>query len=186
MSRRTKAANAALVGLGSSRRIILGDVLLDEFTTDEIETVIAHELGHQVHRDIPRGILFSTLLTVGGLYLASLGLNWAVEVLGFGSVANIATLPLLGIVLGLYGLLTMPLENAYSRNREVAADRFALQATGNGPAFASALTRLANQNLAEVDPEPWVELLLYSHPALSKRIAMAETYTLESSSAAPA
>jgi len=101
-----------------------------------------------------------------------------VEACDLGSVANIAALPLLGIVIGLYGLLTMPLENAYSRRRETAADRFALEATGNGLAYASALKRLANQNLADVDPEPWVELLLYSHPALSRRIAMAEAYPL--------
>ncbi len=178
MSRRTKAANAALVGLGGTRRIILGDSLLDSFTTDEIETVIAHELGHHVHRDIPLGILFSSLITVVGLYLASLALDWGVEAFDLGSVANIAALPLLGIVMGLYGLLTMPLENAFSRRRETAADRFALEATGNGRAYASALKRLANQNLADVDPEPWVELLLYSHPALSRRIAMAEAYPL--------
>jgi STE24 endopeptidase len=176
MSRRTKAANAALVGLGGTRRIILGDSLLDSFTSEEIETVIAHELGHHVHRDIPLGIIFSSLVTVVGLYLASLALDWGVEAFGLGSVANIAALPLLGIVMGLYGLLTMPLENAFSRRRETAADRFALEATGNGPAYASALKRLANQNLADVDPEPWVELLLYSHPALSRRIAMAEAY----------
>ena len=176
MSRRTKAANAALVGLGSSRRIILGDVMLNEFSVDEIETVLAHELGHHVHRDIPLGILFGTVTTVVGLYLASLGLEWGVEYFGFDGVADIAALPLLGILLGLYGLITLPLENAYSRWREVAADRYALQATGNGAAYASALKRLANLNLAEAAPDSWVELLLYSHPALSKRIAMAEAY----------
>ncbi len=79
--------------------------------------------------------------------------------------------------MGLYGLLTMPLGNAYSRWREVRADEYALQATGNGTAYASALTRLANQNLADADPERWVEFLLYSHPALSKRIALAESVT---------
>jgi STE24 endopeptidase len=177
MSRRTKAANAALVGLGGTRRIILGDVLLNEFTPDEIETVIAHELGHHVHRDIPLGILFGTALTLVGLYLTSLGLLWGVSIFGFDGVADIAALPLLGIVFGLYGLVTLPLENAYSRWREVAADRYALQATGNGAAFASALKRLANLNLADADPDSWIELLLYSHPALSKRIAMADAYT---------
>ena len=75
--------------------------------------------------------------------------------------------------MGAYGLITMPLGNAYSRWRERRADEYALQATSNGEAYASALTRLANQNLADADPEPWVEFLLYSHPALSKRIAMA-------------
>jgi len=174
MSRRTKAANAALTGLGNTRRILLGDTLLAEFTPDEIETVLAHELGHHVHRDIPIGILVESVITLAGLFLASLGLQWGVKVFGFAGVADIAALPLLGLVMGAFGLVIMPLGNAFSRWRERRADAYVLQATGNGAAYASALTRLANQNLAEADPEPWVEFLLYSHPALSKRIAMAK------------
>ena len=76
--------------------------------------------------------------------------------------------------MGIYGLVTIPIGNAFSRWRERRADEYALQVTGNGEAYASALTRMANQNLAEVDPEPWVEFLLYSHPALGKRIAVAK------------
>lgn len=173
MSRRTKAANAALTGMGKTRRILLGDTLLNEFTTDEIETVLAHELGHHVHKDIPLGIAVSTVLTLGGLYLASVVLNWGVSYFGFTGPGDIAALPLFILVMGAYGLLTMPLGNAFSRWRERRADDYALKMTGNGPAFASALTRLANQNLADVDPEPWVEFLLYSHPALGKRIEKA-------------
>lgn len=176
MSRRTTAANAAITGLGNTRRIILGDTLINEFSADEVETILAHELGHQVHRDIPIGILVESAITLGGLYLASLGLLWGVEVFGFEGIADVAAFPLFGLVLGAYGLLTMPLGNAFSRWRERRADQYALQSTGKGQAYASALTRLANQNLAEVDPEPWVEILLYSHPALNKRIEMAESY----------
>ncbi len=173
MSRRTKAANAALTGLGNTRRIILGDTLLDEFTSDEIETVMAHELGHHVNRDIPIGIVVESAMTLGGLYLASLGLRWGVMSFGFWGPADIAAFPLLSLAVGAYGLVTMPLGNAFSRWRERRADEYALRATGKGGAYASALTRLADQNLAEADPEPWVEWLLHSHPALSKRIAKA-------------
>jgi STE24 endopeptidase len=173
MSRRTSAANAGLTGLGNTRRIILGDTLLDEFTEDEIETVLAHELGHHVNHDIPLGMLVQSVLTLGGLYLASLGLKWGVNAFGFEDVADIAALPLFGLVLGAYSLVLMPLSNGYSRWRERLADRYALNMTAKGEAYASALARLANQNLAEVDPDPWVEWLLYSHPALSKRIAKA-------------
>jgi STE24 endopeptidase len=176
MSRRTKAANAAITGLGNTRRIILGDTLLNEFSDDEIETVLAHELGHQVHHDIPIGILVESVITLGGLYLASLVLQWGVVVFGFDGVSDVAAMPLFVLVVGFYGLVTMPLGNAYSRQRERLADEYALRAIGKVEAYASALTRLANQNLAEADPEPWVESLLYSHPALSKRIAMAENY----------
>ncbi len=174
MSRRTKAANAALTGLGNTRRILLGDTLLKEFTDDEIETVLAHELGHHVHRDIPMGIMVESVTTLAGLYLASLALDWGAGYFGFEGVWDIAGLPLFLLVMGAYGLVTMPLGNAFSRWRERRADAYALQATGNGQAYASALARLANQNLADADPEPWVEFLLHSHPALSKRIAMAE------------
>ncbi len=176
MSRRTKAANAALTGLGNTRRIILGDTLLKEFSLDEIETVLAHEIGHQNNHDIALGMAFQTILTLGGLYLTSLGLAWGIAHFGFISAADIATLPLFGLSLGAFGLLTMPLNNAFSRWREVLADQFALQLTGNGATFASALTRLSNQNLADADPEPWVEFLLHSHPALHKRIQRALAY----------
>ena len=174
MSRRTKSANAALTGIGNTRRIVLGDTLIDEFTPDEIETVLAHELGHHVHNDLPILIASGTLTTTLGLYLASLLLNWAIGLFGFAGPADVAALPALGIILGAYGLVTMPLENAISRWRESMADDYALQSTGKTDAFASAFTRLANQNLGEVDPEKWVVFLFYSHPPLGKRIEKAQ------------
>ncbi len=174
MSRRTKSANAALTGIGNTRRIVLGDTLIDEFTPDEIETVLAHELGHHVHNDLPILIASGTLTTTLGLYLASLLLNWAISFFGFSGPADVAALPALMIILGAYGLVTMPLENAISRWRESMADDYALQSTGKTDAFASAFTRLANQNLGEVDPEKWVVFLFYSHPPLGKRIEKAQ------------
>jgi STE24 endopeptidase len=174
MSRRTKAANAALTGLGKTRRIILADTLISEFSPDEIETVLAHELGHHVNRDIPLLIVVDSILTLVGLYLAGLGLSWGIAVFGFSCPADIAALPLFLLVMGGYSLVTIPLSNGFSRWRERLADEYALQATGKGEAYASALARLSNQNLADADPQPWVEWLLYSHPALGKRIRMAQ------------
>jgi STE24 endopeptidase len=176
MSRRTRAANAAVTGLGNTRRIILGDTLISEFSVDEIETVMAHELGHQVNRDIPLGILVESGTMLVGLFLASLGLRAGVAWLGIAGAGEASSLPLLAVIMGIFGLVTMPLGNGFSRWREKRADEFSLRLTGNGTAFASALTRLANQNLSEVDPEPWVEWMFYSHPALGKRIRMAETW----------
>ncbi|MBN2500463.1 MAG: M48 family metallopeptidase [Anaerolineales bacterium] len=176
MSRRTRAANAALTGIGNSHRIILGDTLIDEFSAEEVETILAHELAHQVHKDIPVGIAISSVATLLGFYLANLAMGWGVAIFGFESVADVAAFPLLMIILGLYNLVTMPLENAYSRWRERRADQYALEATGNGIAYASALTRLANQNLGEVEPERWVVWLLHSHPPLGERIKMAEDF----------
>ena len=176
MSKRTKAANAALTGLGNTRRIVLGDTLINEFSTDEIEAVLAHELGHHVHKDIPILIAFGTLMTMGGLYLASLALNWAVGYFGFSGPADIAGLPVLGLLLGAFSLLTQPLGNAFSRWREHMADGYALQSTGKTSAFFSAFIRLANQNLGEVDPEKWVVFMFFDHPPLGERIKMAESW----------
>ena len=174
MSKRTKAANAALTGMGNTRRIVLGDTLINEFSNDEIETVLAHELGHQVHKDIPILIGFGTVMTLGGLYLASLAMGWAAGFFGFAGPSDIAGLPALGLILGAFGLLTQPFDNAVSRWRESMADEYALQSTGKAQAFASAFVRLANQNLGEVDPEKWVVFMFYDHPPLGERIRMAE------------
>ena len=177
MSKRTKAANAALTGIGNTRRIILGDTLINEFTPDEIETVLAHELGHHVHKDIPFLIISGTLLTTLGLFIASLALDSAVSFFSFTSIADVAAFPALSLILGAYGLLTSPLENALSRWRENMADDYALSSTGKHEAFASAFTRLANQNLGEIDPEKWVVFMFYSHPPLGERIAKAKKLT---------
>ncbi len=176
MSKRTKAANAALTGLGNTRRIILGDTLINEFTLDEIETVLAHELGHHVHKDIPFLIAFGTLSTTLSLFIASLALNFAVDFFFFTSAADIAAFPALILILSAYGLLTSPIDNAISRWRENMADDYALSSTKKSEAFASAFTRLANQNLGEVDPEKWVVFMFYSHPPLGKRIEKARNF----------
>jgi STE24 endopeptidase len=178
MSKRTKAANAALTGLGNTRRIILGDTLINEFSLDEIETVLAHELGHHVHKDIPFLIAFGTLSTTLSLFIASLALDSAVSFFSFTSAADIAALPALMLILSAYGLLTSPLDNAVSRWRENMADDYALQSTGKNEAFASAFTRLANQNLGEIDPEKWVVFMFYSHPPLGERIEKAKRFTV--------
>jgi STE24 endopeptidase len=177
MSTKTKGANAALMGMGATRRIVLGDTLLDEFTADEIETVLAHELGHQVHHDIPLGIVFSTVLTLISFWLAHLALGWGVKAFGLSSIADPAGLPLMMVVVTLISLLAMPLNNAWSRWRERMADRYALESTHKPKAFADAMTRLANQNLAEADPAAWVVFLLYSHPPIKERVAAAQAFT---------
>lgn len=173
MSRRTKSANAAVTGIGNTRRIIIGDTLLNEFTPDEVEAVLAHELGHQVHRDILLYIGFGTAMTVLGLFLAAAVMNWAVAAFGFKGVSDIAAFPALGLVMGAYGTLTMPIDNAISRWREKLADEYSLQVTSKNEAFASAFARLANQNLGELEPEKWVVLMFHTHPPIGERIAMA-------------
>jgi STE24 endopeptidase len=176
MSTRTKSANAALMGLGNTRRIVLGDTLLDEFSADEIETVLAHELGHHVHHDVSIGIVINSALTLLTFWAASLALGWGVNALGLAGISDPAGLPLLALVGGVLSLIAMPLGNAYSRWRERLADRYALESTRKPGAFADAMTRLANQNLADADPERWVVILLHSHPPIRERVAAAEAF----------
>ncbi len=175
-SRRSKTANAALMGLSKSKRIVLSDTMLTNFTDEEIETVLAHELAHHVHKDIPLSILVNSLLIFASFFLASLGLVWGIELFHFSSIADIANLPWLEIIFGLVSLLVFPAQNLFSRILEKRADAFALQLAEKPAAFASALRKLTDQNLAELDPDPWIEFFMHSHPSLKKRIAMAEQW----------
>ncbi len=175
-SRKTSTANAALMGLGNTRRIVLADTLVAGYSGDEIETVLAHELGHHVHRDMGLGLGVQTALNLLGFWVAGLVMSWGVRLMGLSGVADPAGFPWLMLALSLYGLITMPAGNAWSRWRERMADRYALAMTGKPAAFASAMTRLANQNLAEAEPPAWVEFLLHSHPSIHKRVAMAEAF----------
>ena len=170
LGEKTRKANAALTGLGSTRRILLADTLLENFSDDEIEAVLAHELGHHVHADIWRGLAVQTAATFLGLYAIQLALNrWSV-LLGFRGPADFANLPLLALVTLGVSLLLLPVVNAFSRRAERAADLFAVRSVAHPAVFASALERLASLNLAERRPHPWIESIFYSHPSIARRI----------------
>ena len=116
MSDKTTAANAALMGLGNTRRIVIGDTMLDGYTPDEIEVVLAHELGHHVQHDIWKLITSQSILTLGGLYLVNVVLHWAVDTQHiYTSLADPATIPLLLALMGAFGLIVMPIGNGLSR-----------------------------------------------------------------------
>jgi STE24 endopeptidase len=175
LSDRTKKANAALAGLGRTRRILLSDTLLADYSDDEIEVILAHELAHHVHHDIWRAIVFEALLIAFGFYASDLVLSAWSQSFGAAGKSDVAALPLLVLAMGAVSLLLMPLRNALSRAHERRADRFALRITRNVDAFVSAMKRLAAQNLAEEQPSPIVEALFHSHPSISSRIAAART-----------
>jgi STE24 endopeptidase len=172
-SRRSRTANAAVVGLGRTRRIILFDTLLVSFTPDEIESVLAHELGHHAHGDLRRGLAVHGALTVITFWLADLLLRAGAPALGLTGLADPAGIAWLALVLLLLGLVALPIGNGFSRRIEREADDFALATTGNPAAFVGALERLGALNLAERRPSRLKELVLYSHPALDRRIARA-------------
>jgi len=175
-SRKSRTANAAVTGLGRTRRILLFDTLLDTFTADEVEAVLAHELAHQLHGDIRRGLLVQGALILVTFWVASGALRAGGVWLGLDGPADIGGLPLFGLVLLVVGLAALPLANGWSRHVEHAADRFALE-TLPGPApFIGAMERLATLNLAERDPHPVEEFFLYSHPPIGRRIAYARQF----------
>ncbi|MBI2864983.1 MAG: M48 family metallopeptidase [Chloroflexi bacterium] len=174
MSAKGTAANAALMGLGNTRRIVLTDTLVDRYGGDEIEVVLAHELGHHVHGDIVKGIALQSVTTLVAFYLASLVLAWGVRAFGFAGIYDVAAFPLFALVVGAFAFATMPVTNAYSRRIETAADIYALDMTNNPLAFTSMMTKLVDQNLGEASPAAWVEFLLYDHPSYGKRVALAK------------
>lgn len=172
----TRKANAALVGIGRTRRILLSDTLLANYSDDEVEVVLAHELAHHVHGDMWRGLAFSTILTFASFYAAASVLRVAGPHVGVTDPSDVAGLPLVVLVFGALSVAVLPLANAQSRGHERRADRFALRLTANPAAFTSAMRRLAQQNLAEERPSPFIETFFYSHPPIAERLRMASQW----------
>jgi STE24 endopeptidase len=177
LSEKSKKANAALTGLGATRRIILADTLLDHYSAEEIEAVLAHELGHHVHKHILKSIFVQAGITLFGFWAANYVLHLSIEQWGmFDTLSDFSNLPLLVLVSTMLSLLLMPAMNAYSRFNERQADRYAFESIRSVQPFISSMNKLAAQNLAERTPSRWVEWLFHSHPAISRRVAAAEAW----------
>src|SRR5579863_7760976 len=178
LSEKSKKANAALTGLGATRRIILADTLLDNYTPDEIEAVLAHELGHHVHRHILKSIFLQAAITFFGFWAANWTLHYAVDrrLFDFDGLSDFANLPLLALVSVVLSFLLMPALNAYSRFNERQADRYAFESIDSIDPFVSSMNKLAEQNLAERMPSKWVEWFFHSHPSITRRLAAASEW----------
>lgn len=169
MSKNTKKANAAFTGLGKTKRIILGDTLLENYSPDEIETVLAHEFGHYKHKHIIKNLFigtatsFLTFFVMAKLY--ELSLPW----FNFSEITQISALPILSIWAMIIGLITTPIGNIISRKFEYQADEYAIKTTGKLEAFINTLEKLTDQNLGDKEPHPFVEWFFYSHPSVGKR-----------------
>jgi STE24 endopeptidase len=174
LSAETKKANAALAGLGRTRRVLLGDTLLSEFTPEEIEVIFAHEVGHHVHRHLPKMIAAGVALAAVGFWLVDRVLHGSAQALGYAGFDDPAALPLVLLVLTLLGLVLAPAQNAVSRFFERQCDRYALNKTGLVQAYRSAFVKLARLNKADPDPHPLVVWLFDDHPPIRQRLAMAD------------
>lgn len=176
MSKNTKKANAAFTGFGKTKRIILGDTLITGFSEDEIETVFAHELGHYKKGHIKKNIFISIFSTFAGLFLISRIYLMLLPVFGFQYAWEIGALPLLALIAGILGFITKPIGAYISRRFEFEADRFALDMTENITAFKSMMEKLAFQNLADEEPNQFVEFWFHSHPSVKRRIEAGVKY----------
>jgi STE24 endopeptidase len=180
LSEKSKKANAALTGMGSTRRIILSDTLLEHYTDDEIEAVLAHELGHHVHRHILKSILMQVGITFFGFWLVNQVLRFVIGKNWFPALNprlyDFANLPLIVLVVTILSLLLMPALNAISRRHEREADRYAWESIAAITPFITSMHKLADQNLAEREPSRFVEWFFHSHPSIGKRIAAAEAW----------
>lgn len=173
LEEKTETANAALTGLGRTRRIILSDTMIDKYTESEIIAVLAHEVGHFKHKDMWRLMTVGTVLAAAGFFAAHHVLLALVGHFGFASIADIGAFPIFIFALVVFSVVAMPLSNTYSRRREYAADAYAVESTGDAEALSSALLKLSDQNLSDREPHPWIEAFLHSHPSINRRVARA-------------
>src|ERR1700722_2942613 len=177
LSEKSKKANAALTGLGATRRIILADTLLENYSPDEIEAILAHELGHHVHKHILKSIGVQAVVTFIGFWAANWTLHYAINRWHmFETLSDFANLPLLVLTFTVLSFLALPALNAFSRFNERQADRYAFESIASVDPFISSMNKLADQNLAERTPSRWVEWWFHSHPAIARRVAAAEAW----------
>ncbi|MEI6631121.1 MAG: M48 family metallopeptidase [bacterium] len=176
LSKKTLKGNAAFVGWGRTKRVILADTLKDKYDYDEIEVILAHEFAHYRLGHFLKLILFNSFFTVVSFYLLFIAGDRALGLFGFNSLWEIAALPVVLIYLVLLGLIMQPLQNYLSRRYERAADKEALKATGLREAFISTFEKLAAQNLADRNPSTLIKFLFFSHPPIDERIALARKY----------
>ena len=176
LSEKTKKANAALMGLGRTRRIVISDTLLSICNHDEIEAVLAHELGHHVYRHMLKGIAVQGVVTFFGFWCLKLAVRWAAFDWKRYAQIDFANLPLMILVATAISVVLLPVLNFYSRFNERQADLYAWRSLGSVRAFCSAMEKLAALNLSEREPSRWVEVLFHSHPAIGRRVKAAQTW----------
>ena len=173
-SRRTRAVNAYVNGLGGSARIVLWDTLLEKLDEEEVLFVMAHEMGHYVEGHVPMGVAAGIVGSLILLALTDAGVRRLVLLHGerwkLRGPGDLAALPAYLLVLALLNFFGSPVESAISRVFETRADTFALRLRGGGPAAASGYVKLSELNLSLPNPPPFIVWWMYSHPPLQERI----------------
>lgn len=172
-SKRSGHSNAYFTGFGRFRRIVLFDTLIAQLTPEELEAVLAHEIGHYRRGHIPKMIAMSAVMMLGGFaVIAWLARSpWFNLSFGFPADELAPSFLLFGLLSGLVTFWFSPLMNVLSRKHEYEADAFAREAMGGAAAMVGALRKLAQKNLSNLTPHPWFSAFHYSHPTLVEREA---------------
>jgi STE24 endopeptidase len=178
-SRRTSAANAYVTGLGKTKRVVLYDTLLDNFERDEVRLVVAHELAHVHHRDVPRGLLYLCIVAPFGVFAVA----QLTRRLAPGGEPGPAALPALALGLVVMTTTITMISNQLSRKVEARADSYSLTLTGEPEPFISFERRIALRNLSDPDPPDWQTFLLATHPPTIERIGIGVAYGRERAAA---
>ena len=177
-SRRTTAANAYVAGLGSTKRVVLYDTLLRDFSPEEVRLVVAHELGHVHYRDVPRGLLYLAIVAPFGMFaVARLSERMAPS-------GGPAAVPAVGLAIALIVPAITMISNQLSREVEARADRYSLELTGDPEALIGFQQRIVEQNVSDPEPPAWVHSLLGTHPTAMERIGQALAVSRQSPAAA--
>jgi STE24 endopeptidase len=176
-SRKTTTINAYFTGYGQASKIFLWDTLLQEHPPDEVDVVIAHEMGHWVYRHVLLSTLGMVALSWLGLFVWRFWSNRVWRRLGWIGPDDVASYPYLLGVIALVGILTMPFINGVSRFGEGQADDFALAISQKPVAAAAMFERMARENLSMVNVPTWEKIVFYTHPPLAERIKKAQSFT---------
>ncbi|MFH1413365.1 MAG: M48 family metallopeptidase [Candidatus Omnitrophota bacterium] len=173
-SKKTLKANAAFVGMGKTRRVLLADTLKDKYSDDEIEVILAHEFAHYKLKHLIKLVLINSTATILTFYFIFRTYDYALGLFGFDSLSEIAALPVVFIYFVIFGIVMQPFENYISRRMEKNADKLALKITGFKEGFISMMDKLATQNLADRKPHPLIKFFFFDHPPIDERIFLAE------------
>lgn len=175
-SKKTLKANAAFVGIGNTKRVILADTLKDKYSHNEIEVILAHEFAHYRLRHLVKLVLLNSIATILSFYLIFKTSNYFLNIFGFSSLSDIAALPVILIYFLIFGIIMQPFQNYLSRKFEKNADTLALKITGLKAAFISMMEKLSTQNLADRNPHPIIKFFFFDHPPIDERISMAKRF----------
>ncbi|MBU1090428.1 MAG: M48 family metallopeptidase [Candidatus Omnitrophica bacterium] len=173
-SKKTLKANAAFVGMGKTRRVLLADTLTDKYSDDEIEVILAHEFSHYKLKHLLKLVLVSSTATILTFYLIFRTNDYILGLFGFDSLSEIAALPVVFIYFVIFGIIMRPFENYIIRRMERNADKLALKITGFKDGFISMMDKLATQNLADRKPHPLIKFFFFDHPPIDERILIAK------------